>query len=119
MFYLCVMWKISLFIQYVRYVDNSTFVPFLPLKRFLLRCDEQCLNEDIYKFSANKCVEGFNRQCNMFLLTLTMPIHMIKMFSLINILRHFIVVRYFYFNYCMDDVYISWRIAMRKVWRVP
>ncbi len=26
----------------------------------------QCLNEDIYKFSANKCVEDFNRQCNIF-----------------------------------------------------
>ncbi len=26
----------------------------------------QCLNEDIYKFSANKCVEDFNRHCNMF-----------------------------------------------------
>ncbi len=23
------------------------------------------------------------------------------------------------FNNCMDDVYISWRIAMCKVWRVP
>ncbi len=23
------------------------------------------------------------------------------------------------FNKCMNDVYISWRIAMRKVWRVP
>ncbi len=26
----------------------------------------QCLNQDIYQFSANKCVEDFNRQCNMF-----------------------------------------------------
>ncbi len=26
----------------------------------------ECLNEDIYKFGANKCVEDFNRQCNMF-----------------------------------------------------
>ncbi len=26
----------------------------------------QCLNEDIYKFSANKCLQVFNRQCNIF-----------------------------------------------------
>ncbi len=26
----------------------------------------QCLNDDIYKCSAHKCVEDFNRQCNMF-----------------------------------------------------
>ncbi len=24
-----------------------------------------------------------------------------------------------HFSNCMDDVYIAWRIAMRKVWRVP
>ncbi len=27
---------------------------------------EQSRNDDIYKFNANKCVEDFNEQCNMF-----------------------------------------------------
>ncbi len=45
----------------------------------------QCLNEDIYKLSANKCIEDFNQQHIMLLLTLIIPIHMLKMFFFANI----------------------------------
>ncbi len=57
----------------------------------------QCLNENISKFSATKCVEDFNKQCNMFLLTLNMPIHILEMFYFINIVQLFMVFKYFLF----------------------
>ncbi len=73
---------------------------------------EQCHNEDFYKFNANKCVEDFNRQCNMFLPTLNMQIHMLEMLFSINIVQRFMVSNTSTFNNCMNDVYNAWRIAM-------
>ncbi len=77
----------------------------------------QCLNEDTYKFSANKFVQDFNWQCNMFfLLTLNMPIYMLKMFFF-----HIYCTAFYgsqilpLFNNCMDVIYTAWRIAMHKI----
>ena len=79
-----------------------------------------CLHEDIYKFSARKCVDEFNRQCNIFLAN----------FKYANSNRRNILFQKyctaFYgsqilpmFNNCMTEVYTAWRVVMRRVWRVP
>ncbi len=80
----------------------------------------QCLNEDIYKFSANECVEDFNRQCNMIFANFKYANSYVR-----NVLFHKYCTAFYgsqilpLSNNCMDDVNISWRISIRKVWRVP
>ncbi len=78
----------------------------------------QCLNEDNYKFSANKCVEDFTRQCNMFLLTLNMPIHMLEVSFFLNVVPLVMVVTYFLFLTILRMMF-TWTIAMHKVLMVP
>ncbi len=63
----------------------------------------QCLNEDIYKFSANKCLEDFNRQCNMVFANFKYANLYVR-----NVLFHkyctaFMVVKYFH---CLTIVWI-------------
>ncbi len=76
----------------------------------------QHLNEDIYKFSANKCVEDFNRQCNMYFANFKYANSYVR-----NVLFHKYCTAFYgsqilhFLINCMDDVYISWRIAMHKV----
>ncbi len=68
----------------------------------------QCLNQDIYKFSASKCVDDFNWQCNMSFANFKYANSYAR-----NVLFH----KYFtafsgsqilpLFNNFMDDVYIA------------
>ncbi len=46
---------------------------------------------------------------------------MLEMFFFINIVQFFYdsQILQLFFNNCMDDIYIAWRIAICKIWRVP
>ncbi len=62
------------------------------------------LNEDIFKFNASKCVANFNirnvlfnKYCTTFYSSQVLPM----------------------FNTYMEEVYIAWRVAIHRVWRVP
>ena len=78
------------------------------------------LSEDIYKFNVGKCVSDFNKQCNMFFASFR---HASS--SLRNILFHKYCTAFYgsqilpLFGNCMEGLYTAWRIAVRKVWRVP
>ncbi len=78
------------------------------------------LDEDIYKFNVSKCTSDFNKQCNMFLATYKRASSYIR-----NVLFHKYCTAFYgsqilpMFNNCMHELYTSWRIAVRKVWRLP
>ena len=78
------------------------------------------LNDNIYKHDVSKCVNDFNRQCNLFLANF-------KFAS--SHVRNFLFHRYcssFYgtqllslFDDSVNDLFKAWRVAVRRVWRVP
>ncbi len=79
-----------------------------------------CLNEDIYNFSANKCVGDFNRQCNMFLANFKYSNSYVRNVLFHNNVQLFMVINYFHFLTIVWMMFtLQWRIAMHKVWRVP
>ena len=78
------------------------------------------LNDNIFKSDSSKCIRDFNIQCNSFLADFKHSISSTR--------------NHLFFKYCtsfygsvflpiydntMDEVYKAWRIAVRKVWRVP
>ena len=78
------------------------------------------LHNNIYKYDVNKCVSDFNRHSNIFLANF-------KHAS--SQLRNFLFHKYcssFYgtqilpmYEPTFSDLYKAWRMAMRRVWRVP
>ncbi len=76
--------------------------------------------EDIYKFNASKCVNDFNRQSNMFFANFKHANSYIR-----NVLFHKYSTAFYgsqvlpMFGDCMQELYTAWRIAVRRVWRVP
>ena len=78
------------------------------------------LTENVYEFNISKCIEDFNRQCNMFLAD----------FKHVNSqVRNNLFQKYctsFYgtqilplFDVNIQSLYTAWRIAIRRVWRIP
>ncbi len=78
------------------------------------------LSEDIFKFNASKCVSDFNRQCNMYFANFKYANSNIR-----NVLFHKYCTAFYgrqvlpMFNSCMEEIYIAWRVAICRVWRVP
>lgn len=78
------------------------------------------LSEDIYKFDTSKCVSDFNKQCNMFFAHFKHANSHIR-----NILFHKYCTSFYgsqvlpMFDKCINNMYTAWRIAIRRVWRVP
>ena len=78
------------------------------------------LHDNIYKYDINKCVSDFNRQSNIFLA---------KFKYASSHLRNFLFHKYctsFYgtqilpmYEACFGELYKAWRMAVRRVWRVP
>ena len=78
------------------------------------------LYEDIFSFNVDKCVSDFNRQCNIFFADFK---------NANSVIRNELFNKYctsFYgsqlyplYNDSMQAIYCAWRVAVRKVWRVP
>ena len=78
------------------------------------------LYENVFQFSAAKCIKDFNSQFNSFFGDFK---------NASSCMRNELFNKYcmsFYgsqilplFNTCMETVYTAWRVAMRKVWRLP
>lgn len=78
------------------------------------------MSNNIYKFNVSKCIGDFNRQCNMFLADFK---------NANSYIRNVLFQKYctsFYgtqllplFDNSILDLYKAWRIAMRRVWRLP
>ncbi len=78
------------------------------------------LSDGIYKFSYTKCVEDFNRQSNIFLANFKHANSNIRNVVFQNYCTSFYDSQILpLFGNCMEDIYTAWRIAMRRVWRVP
>ena len=78
------------------------------------------LTDNVYEFNISKCIEDFNQQCNMFLAD----------FKHVNSqVRNNLFQKYctsFYgtqilplFDVNIQSLYTAWRIAIRRVWRIP
>ncbi len=78
------------------------------------------LSKDIFKFNASKCVADFNHQCNMYFANFKYANSNIR-----NVFFHKYCTAFYgsqvlpMFNSCMEEIYIAWRVAIRRVWRVP
>ena len=78
------------------------------------------LNEDIYRFDASKCIGDFNKQCNMFFADFKDANSNIR-----NVLFHKYCPAFYgiqilpLFDKCMNSVFIAWRRAIHRCWRVP
>ena len=78
------------------------------------------LHDNIYKCDVNKCIGDFNRQSNIFLA---------KFKYASSHLRNFLFHKYcssFYdtqtlpvYEPSFNDIYKAWRMAVRRLWRVP
>ncbi len=78
------------------------------------------LSKYIFKFNASKCVADFYRQCNMYFANFKYVNSNIR-----NVLFHKYCTAFYgsqvllMFNSCMEEIYIAWRVATCRVWRVP
>ncbi len=74
------------------------------------------LSEDIFKFNASKCVADFNRKCNMHFANFKYANSNIR-----NVLFHKYCTAFYdsqvlpMFNSCIEEIYIAWRVAIRRV----
>ncbi len=78
------------------------------------------MTNNTYDFNLFKYIGDFNRQCNMFLADFK---------YLYSHIRNVLFQRYytsFYgrqivplFHKCINELYEAWRIAIRRVWRIP
>ena len=78
------------------------------------------LSDDIYSFNTDRCVSDFNRQCNIFFADFR---------NANSYMRNELFQKYctaFYgsqlyplYDNSMQSIYCSWRVAVRKIWRVP
>ncbi len=78
------------------------------------------LSENIFKFNASKCVADFNHQSNIYFANFEYANSNIR-----NVLFHKFCTAFYgsqvlpMFNSCTEEIYIAWRVALRRVWRVP
>ncbi len=97
------------------YIDNAK----VPLVNEVIHFGHN-LSEDIFKLNASKCVAYFNRQCNMYFANFKYANSNIR-----NVVFHKYRTSLYcsqvvpIFNSCMEEIYIAWRLAIRRVWMVP
>ena len=78
------------------------------------------LHDNIYRYDVNKCVSDFNRQSNIFLAKFKYASS-----SLRNFLFHKFCSSFYgsqilpMYEPCFNEIYKAWRMALRRVWRVP
>ncbi len=77
------------------------------------------ISGDIFKFNTSKYVADFNRQCNMYFANFKYANSNIR-----KVLFHKYCTAFYdnqvlpMFN-CIEEIYIAWRVAICRVWRVP
>lgn len=78
------------------------------------------ISKNINDFDISKCVGDFNRQCNMFLFNFKYANSHIR-----NILFHKYCSSFYgsqlypLFDKCFDNICRQWRVAIRRVWKIP
>lgn len=118
--------KKSQVIIYKAYHQTRPPDPCVKINGAIIKCFEKVvhlghlLTENVYDFNMSKCIDDFNRQCNMFFADFK---------NCNSQIRNYLFQRYcssFYgvqmlpqFDSNIHDVYTAWRIAIRRVWRVP
>ena len=78
------------------------------------------LNDNIFNCDSSKCIRDFNIQCNSFLADFKNSTYFMRNYFFFKCCSSFYGSSFLpIYNNTMDDVYKAWRIAVRKVWRVP
>ena len=78
------------------------------------------LNDNIFKNDSSKCIGEFNIQCNSFLADFKNSSSHMRNHLFFKYCTSFYGSLFLpFYNDTMDDVYKAWRMAVRRVWRVP
>ena len=78
------------------------------------------INDNIFKYDVSKCVSDFNRQCNMFLSNFKNAKSHFKNFLFHKYCSSFYGTQiYPLYDSSLSVVFKAWRMAIRRVWRVP
>ena len=78
------------------------------------------LNDNIFNCDSSKCIRDFNIQCNSFLADFKNSTSFMRNYLFFKSCSSFYGSSFLpIYNNTMDDVYKAWRMAVRKVWRVP
>ena len=78
------------------------------------------LHDNIYKYDISKCVRDFNRQCNLFLANFKFATSHVRNFLFHKYCSSFYGSQILpIYDDSFKDLFKAWRIAIRRVWRVP
>lgn len=78
------------------------------------------LHDNIYKHDASKCVGDFNKQCNIFFANSRYATSSFRSFLFGTFCTSFYGSQLLpLYDDCMGVLFRAWRVAIRRVWRVP
>ena len=79
------------------------------------------INDNIFKCDASKCIKDFNVQCNSFLADFKNANSFIRNHLFFKYCTAFYGAQFLPINNnnVMHPLYVAWRMAVRRVWRVP
>ena len=79
------------------------------------------IHDDIFKSDASKCISDFNTQCNIFFADFKNSSSFIRNQLFLKYCTSFYGVQFLpiYDRKLMKDLYVAWRMAVRRVWKVP
>ena len=79
------------------------------------------IHDDIFKSDASKCISDFNTQCNIFFADFKNSSSFIRNHLFLKYCTSFYGVQFLpiYDRKLMKDLYVAWRMAVRRVWKVP
>ena len=78
------------------------------------------IHNNIYKYDVSKCVSDFNRQCNMFLSDFRHAKSHFKNYLFHKYCHAFYGTQiYPLYDNSLNDVFKAWRMAVKRVWKVP
>ena len=78
------------------------------------------LNENIFKVDTSKCIGDFNKQCNMFLADFRYASSYMRNILFKKLCNNFYGSQILpLYDDSFENLYKAWRIAVRRVWRIP
>ena len=79
------------------------------------------VNDNIFKCDASKCIKDFNIQTNLFLADFKNANSFIRNYLFFKYCTAFYGSQFLpiYDNRVMNPLFVAWRMAVRRVWRVP
>ena len=79
------------------------------------------IHDDIFKCDASKVVKDFNVQSNLFLSDFKHSSSFIRNYLFFRYCTAFYGSQFLpiYNNKIMNDIYVAWRLAIKRVWRIP